>query len=58
MLVLKYKKQLQEITSDWILGTNVYCKHCMSTPNSHAQDFETLINIEEFHMLTRTEHGM
>lgn len=32
-------------------------KHCMSTANSHAQDFETLINLEEFHTLARTEHG-
>lgn len=32
-------------------------KHSSSTANTHAQDFETLLNIDEFQSLVRTEDG-
>lgn len=32
-------------------------KHSSSTANTHAQDFETLLSLEDFQALTKTDHG-
>lgn len=33
-------------------------KHSSSTANTHAQDFETLLELEEFRPLAKTDHGL
>ncbi|KAG5889385.1 hypothetical protein JTB14_005084 [Gonioctena quinquepunctata] len=33
-------------------------KHSSSTVNTHAQDFETLLELEEFRPLAKTDHGL
>ncbi|GBP53742.1 Probable ATP-dependent RNA helicase DDX27 [Eumeta japonica] len=33
-------------------------KHSSSTANTHAQDFETLLKLEEFRPLAKTDHGL
>ncbi|KAG5860711.1 hypothetical protein JTB14_029385, partial [Gonioctena quinquepunctata] len=33
-------------------------KHSSSTANTHAQDFETLLELEEFRLLAKTDHGL
>lgn len=33
-------------------------KHSSSSANTHAQDFETLLELEEFRPLAKTDHGL